>query len=85
MKKVILITLLIILSLFLNFLRLHLAENNPENRCGRFGGGWAPYWTLKDCNGNLLTPDSELVIDEKTCWCRVANTCWNGWECIKRP
>lgn len=87
MKKLSIIALvlflLIVVFISLFIWNQQLVNNNPESRCLASGGGWAPYWSIKDCNGNLLKNDSSLVIDEKTCWCHATSTCWNGKNCVE--
>jgi len=84
--KTLFITLLILIStsVFLFFWNQNLVKNRLESKCLASDGGWAPYWTQKDCDGNLLEPESELVIDGETCWCHAPNTCWNGETCVEK-
>ena len=85
-KKVLVIIFLIILLvigyIFLFRWNQYLIKNKPENLCRASNGGWAPYWDLKDCDGNFIKYSSPLVVDEKTCWCHTENTCWNGKACV---
>lgn len=83
MKKTLLIILvfLVIIGGILMF-RNYKVATNLENKCIASGGGWAPYWTQKDCDGKQLEADSDLVIGDKTCWCHQPNTCWNGHSCV---